>query len=133
MPAILDSRMHRNSGARLLFGVWAFASLFFATRASAYGQQTSTSSAVTITPSSASMLVTESASFSIVDSSGSPIRETEWTIRHPIADLTVEHGEVTVRALREGRAMLTGSTEYGAATATISIIPGSRFSAGTVR
>jgi hypothetical protein len=79
------------------------------------------------------MLVTESASFSIVDSSGSPIRETEWTIRPPIADLTVEHGEVTVRALREGRAMLTGSTEYGAATATISIIPGSRFSAGTVR
>jgi hypothetical protein len=69
----------------------------------------------------------------MVDSSGFPIKDAEWSIRPPIANLRVENGEVTVQALRQGRAILTASSEQGSATAVISIISGEKFPPATVQ
>jgi hypothetical protein len=134
MRSILDSGMYQGSGARVFFVACLLATLFLSRSLSAYeAGQASVPRAVTVTPSSLAMLVDRSENLSAVDSSGSPIKDAQWSIRPSIADLAVENGEVTVRALREGRAILTASTEYGSATATISVLPGTKFLPATVQ
>ena len=69
----------------------------------------------------------------MVDSSGSPIKNAEWSISEPVANLGVENGAVSVQALRQGRAIITASTEHGSATAVISIVSGTKFPPATVQ
>jgi PQQ-like domain len=134
MRSILDSRRYQGSGLRAFFLACLLATLFLSRSLSAReAGQAPVTGAVTVTPSSLAMLVDHSANLSVVDSSGSPIRDAQWSIRPSIADLAVDDGEVTVRALREGRAILTATTQYGSATATISILPGTKFLPATVQ
>src|SRR5260370_7310181 len=117
-----------------LFAALALVTLFFArTRSTSGAGQGLTSSAVAITPSALSMLVNDSESLSVVDSTGLPIKDAEWSISPSIANLTVENGEATVHSLRQGRAIITASTEHGPASAAISILSGSKFPPTTVQ
>jgi hypothetical protein len=88
--------------------------------------------AVTVTPSSVTMLVNDVKTLSAVDASGSPIKDAEWSISPAIASLGVASGEVTVQAQRQGRAILTANTEHGSATAVISIVAGTKFPPATI-
>jgi hypothetical protein len=133
MWSILNFRTYQASGARVFFVACALATLFLSRALSAFGMgQASVPSVVTITPSSLAMLVNHSQNLSVVDSSGSRIKDAEWSIRPSIANLTIEDGEVTVQGVREGRAIITASTEYGSATATISILPGTKVPPATI-
>jgi hypothetical protein len=78
------------------------------------------------------MLVNDSDSLSVVNPSGSPIEVAEWSVSPLIAELTVEKAKVTVHAIRPGRAIITASTEYGSATAAISILSSTEFPPATI-
>src|SRR5271154_136713 len=121
-----------SSAANALFAKCALATLLLAYATPATGQ-TPIAPSVAITPSMLTMLVNNSEDLSVVDQSGSPINDAQWSIRPPIAELSVENGEVTVHALRQGRAILTASTEYGSASATISILAETKLPPGTIQ
>jgi hypothetical protein len=134
MPNGLDPGRSQRSRATALCVALALVTLFFARALSASGEgQAQASSQVVVTPSSLAMLVNESKNLSVVDASGSPIKNAEWTIRPAIANISVENGAVTVQALRPGRAIITTSSEQGWATAVISIISGEKFPPATVQ
>jgi hypothetical protein len=134
MRPTLKFRESPSSHARSFLAAPVLVALFFAAvLATSVVAQAFVAAAVTVTPTSVTMLVNDLKSLSAVDSSGSPNKDAEWSISPPIASLGVEGGDVTVRALRQGRAILTANTEHGSATAVISIISGEKFPPATVQ
>jgi hypothetical protein len=95
--------------------------------------QTPRSSSIAITPSALTMRVGDIETFSVVDSTGSPLREAVWSLDPNIADLTVNRDGATLSAVRGGEAVLTASTPAGSGATKISIIAGADFRPGTVR
>ena len=120
-------RTQSSSAKRLLAAV-----LLLAPVAPAVFAQTTASTSVAITPSRRTLLVDTYKGLSVVDSSGSPIADAQWSIEPNIAELSVENGEVSVRGLRQGRAILTATTEYGSATAVISILSETKLPPATI-
>jgi hypothetical protein len=97
----------------------------------AFAQNTPATS-VSVTPSTLTLLVDRYKSLSVVDMSGTPIKDAQWSISPNIAELSVENGEVTVRGLHQGRAILTATAEYGSATAVVSILSETKLPPATV-
>src|SRR6204780_1815091 len=118
----------QSSLAERLFAVV----LLLAPVAPAAFAQTTSSTSVSITPNTLTLLVDRYKSLSVVDSSGSPIEDAQWSVEPSIAELTVENGEVRVRGLRQGRAILTATTEYGSATAVVSILSETKLPPATI-
>ena len=134
MRTALKLRESQSSHARSFVLAFALVALFFGPLVSTTGAaQVPVATAVTVTPTSVTMLVNDSRNLSVVDSSGSPIKNAEWSISEPVANLGVENGAVSVQALRQGRAIITASTEHGSATAVISIVSGTKFPPATVQ
>ena len=79
------------------------------------------------------MIVGSHETLSVVDPTGSPVTEAEWSLDSSIADLTIDSGKVTLSALRVGRALLTARTLRGSATAAIAVIAGPDFPQGTIQ
>ncbi len=97
------------------------------------GSQSGYTKSLIVTPSAAVILVGESASFSVVDETGHPISDVQWSI-DPLsaANLRAENGEVVVEGKDAGRAVLTASANNMTATAKISVVTGGKLPSGTV-
>ena len=87
-----------------------------------------------VTPSAAVVLVGDSVTFSVVDETGHPISDVQWSI-DPLspADLHTENGEVRVEGKEAGRAILSASVNNQTASATISVVSSGRLTSGTVQ
>jgi hypothetical protein len=96
--------------------------------------QSGSAKSLLVTPSAAVVLLGDSATFSVVDETGHPISDVQWSIDPLLAaDLQIENGEVRVEGKEAGRAVLTASVNNQTATATISVVPGGKLPSGTTQ
>jgi Big-like domain-containing protein len=72
-----------------------------------------------VTPSAATIFLSEEASFSAIDSSGRPLSNVQWSVDPPLADVRVENGEGTITAKQSGRVTITATA--GSKTASASL------------
>ncbi len=98
-----------------------------------YAAQVPDPSHLAVTPSTASMILSEEVSFSVVDGTGRPLTSVQWSINPPLAELRVENGEATVTAKQPGRATLTATTGNETASANLTIVAGPSLPPATVR
>jgi len=125
LPAVVFSHSRFDSFVRVaacVLLIWACASGQQAVLA-AKGHPNSTF--LRITPSSAVVALGESARFTVVDDSGSPVADTRWFLSDPIAKLDSSDGAEGATSLYPkslGRAVLTASVSGLSATATVVVL-----------
>jgi hypothetical protein len=109
--------------------------LFFVGRPfpSASAAQSRDSPYFAVTPSAATIFLSEEASFSAIDSSGRPLSSVQWSINPPLADVRVENGEGTITAKQSGRVTITATAGSKTASASLSILPGTTLPSATVK
>ena len=95
--------------------------------------QSSDSSPPAVTPSAFTTIVGESATFTVVDSSGRPVSDAQWSVDPPLAELTVENGEAVLTPNQAGRAIVTANFGNQSASASLLILSGPSLPQGTVR
>lgn len=95
--------------------------------------QSPDSSFLAITPSAATISLTEEASFSVIDSTVRPLSSVEWSVNPPLADVRVENGEATVTAKQSGRVTLTATVGNQTASASLTILPGTTLPPATAK
>jgi outer membrane protein assembly factor BamB len=89
---------------------------------------------LSVTPSSVTLLVTDYAYLSAIDSTGRPSQSVTWSISAPVAEVeTEENGSVFITAVRPGRAILTAAADSFSATAVVTILAGEKLPPGTLK
>lgn len=86
-----------------------------------------------VTPSTLTVLAGEPATFAVVDESGTPLANVQWSIAPPIAEVHVENGKLGFLTREPGRAVVTATVGDNSATASLTVLPSQSFSQGTVR
>src|SRR5580693_7271113 len=89
-PAMCLNRRLVRLAASVLFSILA---LFFG---NALAQPQAAPAALTATPSAIVLAQGESAFMTVVDQSGLPVPNAEWSISEPIAELHSEDGELSI-------------------------------------
>jgi len=95
--------------------------------------QNSFESSPLVTPSSVTLVVGETQSFTLADSNGNPATNLECKVDPPIAGVNVEHGVIVVTATKPGRAILTARSEGRSATATLTVSEAKSLAFGAIR
>lgn len=95
--------------------------------------QTVSSSSLTVTPSTVVLTIGETANLSVVDGSGRPVSDAQWTVSPLIADITPEGDNMALVARQTGQAVLTAYANNLSATAAVTIVAGQRLPATAVQ
>lgn len=116
---------------------WASAIVLFvlliATSKVGEAKQFGSTGSLTVTPSTVVLTIDGTAELSVIDSSGRPVSDAQWSVSPSIAEIEVENGAVRLRATESGRAVLTAFAENLSAAATVTIVASEQLSATTVQ
>jgi outer membrane protein assembly factor BamB len=82
--------------------------------------------ALVITPSTATLPISNTATLSAVDETGKRIANVRWSLSSQIATLQEENGEVFVQGRQAGRATLTAIANGRSATAVVTVVAGEK-------
>jgi hypothetical protein len=94
--------------------------------------QTSLPPFLAVTPSSQTITLAHSVSFSVVDQKGLPLKDAQWSISPGIAELLFEDGRLEILPKGSGRATLTATVGGRSATATLTVLSASESTVATV-
>jgi hypothetical protein len=133
MPASTPNGLSSSRRAAFPAVLLLLASLAHPSLCSIIAAQSPDSSFLAITPSAATISLTEEVSFSAIDSTGRPIASVQWSVDPPLADVRVENGEATVTAKQSGRVTLTATVGNQTASASLTILPGTTLPPATVK
>lgn len=75
-----------------------------------------------VTPSTLAILVGESAPLSVINQTGNPLADAEWSVSSSIAEIIHEDNRTELLAKEPGRLVVTASTGSHSATASVTIL-----------